>query len=75
MKVADGEGDGVGSCRSEVVPSPHEALSEGHLDVEVEMEVSASTSAARGPTAPYASVPSGVIIGGAVVIIRHTIGR
>jgi hypothetical protein len=65
MKVADGEGDGVGGRRSKVVPSPHEILG----------EASALASAARGLTTPSAAVPIGVGVGSAVVVVRHVVGR
>ena len=37
VKVANGEGDDVGSNMSKVVSSPHEVHGEGHLGVKVEM--------------------------------------
>ena len=76
VKLADGEGDDVSSCRSEVVSSPHDVLGEGHMGVEVKTGASAPASTARGPPiAPSASVQCGVVIGGAVIVVRHAVGR
>ena len=51
--------------------SSHEMLGEGHVGVEVEMEASALGSAARDTVSLSASVPSGVVIGSAVFVVRH----
>ena len=75
VKVADGEGDGVGSRGPKVVPSTHKVLSRGHMSVEIEIQASAPALAARGRTAPSAAEPNGVSVGREVVIIRHVVGR
>jgi hypothetical protein len=71
VKVADGEGDGVGSCWPEAVSSFHEVLGENHLGAYVEVEAYALGSAARGMVSPFASLPNSVVIGGAVIVVSH----
>jgi hypothetical protein len=76
VEAANGEGNGVGGCRPEDVSSPHKVLGKGHMGVDVEVESSSHAFAARDPASPSASVPSGVVIVGAVVVVRHfVVGR
>ena len=51
--------------------SSHKVLGEGHLNVEAEVEAPAPSSATRDAASPSASVSSGVVIDGAVVVVRH----
>ena len=74
MKVADNEGDDVGSCWPETLSSSHEVLGESHFGVEAEMEAPAPGFAARDTASPSVSVSSGVVIGGAVVGVGHFVG-
>jgi hypothetical protein len=54
--------------------SSHEVLGEYHPSVEVEVEAHVPCSAARDAALPSASVSIGVVIGGAVVVVRHFVG-
>ena len=54
--------------------SSHEVLGECHLNVEIEVEAHVPGFATKDASSPSASVSSGVVIGGAVVVVRHFVG-
>ena len=49
--------------------SSHKVLGEGHLRVEAKVKAPAPGPATRDAASPPASVSSGVVIGGAVVVV------
>ena len=53
--------------------SSHEVMSECYLGVEAEVEAHAPEFDARDTASPSASVSIGVVIGGAIVIVRHCV--
>ena len=69
IEFSNGKGDGVGRGRPEAVASSHKVLGEGHLRVEAKVEAPAPSLVTRDAASPSASVSSGVIIGGAVVVV------
>jgi hypothetical protein len=69
VEVSNGKGEGVGRGRHEAVASSHKVLGEGHMSVEAEVEAHAPGSAMRDAASSPASVSSGVVIGGAVVVV------
>ena len=54
--------------------SSHEVFGECHLSVEVEVEAPAHGSTTSDAASPSASVSIGVVIGGAVVVVRNFVG-
>ncbi len=70
VKVADGDGYGVGCRWQEAATPAQKVLGESHLCVENEVEASAPVPAARGPAAKPA--PGAWSVGmGVVVVARH----